>query len=72
MILLKSLENKKQTACCTAVPKEPKLCLVIFRLCVASKLNYMLRSLPPSELYSPAVIARATALMKNTWKAFLD
>jgi hypothetical protein len=39
--------------------------LVLFRLCITSRLNYMLRSVPPLCSYAEPLIRRATSIMKG-------
>jgi hypothetical protein len=39
--------------------------LVLFRLCITSKLNYMLRSVPPLCAYADPLVSRATFIMKG-------
>jgi hypothetical protein len=39
--------------------------LVLFRMCIATKLNYMLRSVPPSGSYAAALTSRATSIMRR-------
>lgn len=39
--------------------------LLLFRLCISSKLNFMLRSVPPSANFAPMLVNRASVIMKS-------
>jgi hypothetical protein len=45
--------------------------LVLFRLCITSKLNYMLRSVPPTSTYATQLVHRATAIMRSGFAKIL-
>lgn len=45
--------------------KDVQGALTLFRLCIASKLTFMLRSMPPRSNYAQSLTTRATDIMKD-------